>query len=55
MESKLNSQMRANEDLLNALNAQDEDMSMMKDSYEEIKILLAEKEVMIIKMEKQYA
>jgi len=32
-----------NEDLLNALNAQDEEMSVMKDSYEEIKILLGEK------------
>jgi hypothetical protein len=35
--------MRANEDLLNALNAQDEEMSVIKDSYEEIKILLADK------------
>jgi len=32
-----------NEDLLNALNAQDEEMSVMKDSYEEIKILLGQK------------
>lgn len=35
--------MRANEDLLNALNAQDEEISMIKESYEEIKILLGEK------------
>lgn len=35
--------MRANEDLLNALNAQDEEISVIKESYEEIKILLGEK------------
>ena len=35
--------MRANEDLLNALNAQDEEISLIKESYEEIKILLGEK------------
>jgi hypothetical protein len=32
------------------LNAQDEEISVMKESYQEMKIVLGEKEVMIIKM-----
>ena len=52
LESKLSSQMRMNENLLNAVNAQDEEISMLKESYEEVSMLLAEKEVNIIRMEK---